>query len=97
MDGFFITIKMKKYLVLISVALVLSSCHKDDEDIIVYHVDTTIVNNYTFDPTFIIQDQQPVTKHITPAKLSSGDSVAVCAASNSVTEDDVAEGINILA
>ena len=58
MDGFFITIKMKKYLVLISVALVLSSCHKDDEDIIVYHVDTTIVNNYTFDPTFIIQDQQ---------------------------------------
>lgn len=87
---------MKKYIALLTAAVFLTACHKDDEEIIVYHVDTTIVNNYTFDPTFIIQDQQPVTKHITPAKLSSGDSVAVCAASNSVTEDDVAEGINIL-
>ena len=87
---------MKKYLALLSAAVLLTACHKDDEDIIVYQVDTTIVNNYTFDPTFIIQDQQPITTHITPAKLTSGDLVAVCASSNYVTEEDISEGINIL-
>ena len=86
---------MKKFIAIITAAMLFSACHKDD-DIIVYQVDTTIVNNYTFDPTFIIQDQQPVTRHIKPAQLSSGDLVAVCAASNYVTEDDIAEGINIL-
>ena len=87
---------MKKYIALIAAAVTLASCHKDDEDIIVYNVDTTIVNNYTFDPTFIIDGLQPVTQHITPARLSSGDLVAVCAASNYVTEEDITEGINIL-
>ena len=87
---------MKKYIALLAAAITLTSCHKDDEDIIVYNVDTTIVNNYTFDPTFIIDGLEPVTQHITPSKLSSGDLVAVCAASNYVTEEDITEGINIL-
>ena len=87
---------MKKYTALLAAVAILSTaCHKDD-DVVIYQVDTTIVNNYTFDPTFIIQDQQPVTNDIKPARLAAGDLVAVCAASNYVTQDDVAEGINIL-
>lgn len=86
---------MKKYLAIISAAILFTACHKD-EDIHIIQVDTTIVNNYTFDPTFIIQDQQPVTQHITPTHLAAGDLVAVCASSNYVTEEDISEGINIL-
>ena len=86
---------MKKIIAITTAAILFTACHKDD-DIIVYQIDTTIVNNYTFDPTFIIQDQQPVTQHIKPPQLSSGDLVAICAASNYVTADDIAEGINIL-
>ncbi|MBR4214797.1 MAG: LD-carboxypeptidase [Bacteroidales bacterium] len=85
---------MKKYIALLSAAALLTACHKDDDDIVIYQVDTTIVNEYN--PTFIIQDQEPVTTRISPPKLSSGDLVAVCASSNSVSESDVVEGINIL-
>ncbi|MBO7143128.1 MAG: LD-carboxypeptidase [Bacteroidales bacterium] len=85
---------MKKYFALFAVAAMLTACHKDDDDITAYQIDTTIV--YEYNPTFIIQDQQPVTTRISPPKLSSGNLVAVCAASNSVSESDVLEGINIL-
>ena len=71
--------------------LVLTSCHKDDEDeIIVQNFDTTIV--YKYNASFVIENQTEITEDICPDYLKSGDKVAICAASNSVTEANVSAG-----
>lgn len=68
----------------------LSSCHKDDEEVIIneIHVDTTVV----YSPSFIIEDLEEVTTDFRPAFLHNGDKVAICAISNSVSESEVSEG-----
>lgn len=77
-------------------AATLSSCHKEE---IVYEnitVDTTIVNVTEYNPTFVIEDMEPITTTVKPVTLHEGDKVAVCAASNAVSDDDIREGINTL-
>jgi len=76
-------------------AAVLPSCRK--EEIIRQNitVDTTIVNT-TYNAEFTIADQEPVSQDIRPITLKSGDVVAVCAASNSVTESEISDGIKTL-
>ncbi len=76
--------------------LALSSCHKDKEEIVVneIHVDTNLV--YEFKPSFIIENQKEITDDIVPDLLKEGDYVAVCAASNYVTESEISEGIETL-
>lgn len=68
----------------------LSSCHKDDEEVIIneIHVDTTVV----YSPSFIIEDLEEVTTDFRPTFLHKGDKVAICAISNSVSESEVSEG-----
>lgn len=52
--------------------LVLTSCHKDDEDeIIVQNFDTTIV--YKYNASFVIENQTEITEDICPDYLKSGD------------------------
>lgn len=83
---------MKTSYLLLSAAIItaLSSCHKDDEEVIIneIHVDTTVV----YAPSYIIEDLEEVTSDIRPAFLQKGDKVAVCAISNSVSESDVKDG-----
>lgn len=75
----------------------LSSCHKDDDEIVIINqTDTTIVNNYYFDANFVIQDQKPIEIDIRPDFLKEGDLVAICAASNAVTENEISTGISTL-
>ncbi len=86
---------MKKLLPAIAISLSLMSCHK--ENIInEVHVDTTVVNQVDYHTQFIIAEQQPVTQSISPIHLRQGDKVAVCAASNAVSEAEINEGIRTL-
>ncbi len=89
---------MKRFLyipAIIAAASAMMSCHK--ENIInEVHVDTTIVNHTEYHAQFVIADQQPVTQSISPITLRPGDKVAVCAASNAVTEAEINDGIRTL-
>ncbi len=88
---------MNKTIIIAALAAVLlASCKKEE---IVYEnvtVDTTIVNVTEYNPEFYITDLEPITETVMPTFLSKGDKVAVCAASNSFSYDDIADGIKTL-
>lgn len=89
---------MKHLITIITIcgALALSSCKKDE---IVYEnvtKDTTIINVTEYNPTFVIEDMEPITQTVRPAYLRKGDKVAVCAASNAVSDSEIRDGINTL-
>lgn len=76
--------------------LALSSCHKEEIVNEIVKVDTTIVNVTEYNPTFVIQDLEPITSSVLPIALHEGDKVAVCAPSNATSDDEIREGINTL-
>ncbi|MBQ1698801.1 MAG: LD-carboxypeptidase [Bacteroidales bacterium] len=88
---------MKKLIIVPAIAaLILSSCKKEE---IVYEqvtVDTTIVNVTEYNPTFVIQDLEPITQTVIPPYLHQGDKVAVYAPSNATSDEDIRDGINTL-
>lgn len=89
---------MRKYLIAIPMLVwSMQSCHKDDDVKIDQPARDTIIQNTTvFDPTFVIQGQQPVTADIRPIDLKKGDLIAVCAASNAITESEISRGVEII-
>ncbi|MCR5455544.1 MAG: LD-carboxypeptidase [Bacteroidales bacterium] len=88
---------MKKIILILTAfgTIAMSSCKKEE---IVYEnvtVDTTI-NVTEYNPTFVIQEQEPITQTVLPPYLKEGDKVAVCAASNAVSAEEISDGINTL-
>lgn len=78
--------------------LTVSSC--EDEYITnEYITNEYITNEYVYNREYystVLSQQQPVTKDIRPAFLKAGDTVAVVATSNAVTESKVKSGIEVL-
>ena len=72
-------------------ALAMSSCHKEEIVNEIVQVDTTIYN-----PTFVIQDLEPIEQTVLPPYLRQGDKVAVFAPSNATSDEDIRDGINTL-
>ena len=89
---------MKNFIIptALSAVIVLASCHKEEIVNEIVKVDTTIVNVTEYNPTFVIQDMEPITSSVQPVALHQGDKVAVCAASNAVSDSDIRDGINTL-
>ena len=88
--------KMKKIIIPAALCAIfaLASCHKDEIVNEIIQMDTTIVTEYN--PTFIIQDLEPITQTVLPVALHKGDKVAVCAPSNASSDEDIRDGINTL-
>ncbi|MBO4805406.1 MAG: LD-carboxypeptidase [Paludibacteraceae bacterium] len=90
--------KSKSLFSLMTLALALSSCTKEyvtNE----YITNEYVTNEYVYNREYystVLSQQAEITERIRPAYLKAGDTVAICATSNYVTKEQIANGKSVL-